>query len=161
MSRLVIFFRWSQLVWRYCPTEIWILTLWILFHRTADLPSNTIDLRNSQTCPFDEGFCIDSMEGSLAWDTTISSECVNTEFISLYTGTVNKTTSNYSGKSNALAIYSAKSDKGLLSIWSIEKTEACEYEVYATDHDHPKIFMYEMHRTICLYSRIHLHSLET
>lgn len=89
------------------------------------------------------------MEGSVT--PTITSECVITEFVGLYTGVVNKTTSNYSGKPNSLAIYSAKSDRGLFSIRSIEKTEACGYKVYATDH--PNIFIYEMYNRVPVFKK--------
>lgn len=80
----------------------------------------------------------------MTWDTSIDNECTSTEFISLYTGSVNKTHSTDSMVDASLAIYSTRSSKGLFSVRSTGRTEACGYDVFSTDH--PKIFIYEMNQ---------------
>nr|API61888.1 glycoprotein [Mos8Chu0 chuvirus] len=119
------------------------------YYTTANVPEDTIDLRNGLSCMFSKGSCIDSLEGSVTWDTTITSECVKSEFVSLFSGVVNKTYGTQSVNDKDIAIYSTQQASGLFSIRAFDKTEACGYTVLRTDH--PKIFIYEVEHSMMVF----------
>lgn len=123
------------------------------FYAIADVPKNIISLRNGLQCPFSSGHCVDALEGSVTWDVTIKGECPRTEYVNLFNGNVNKTTSANDGPENSLAIYAAKTEQGLFSIRSLKKTEACGYIVYSTDH--PLIYIYEVLGMIAPFRNYH------
>lgn len=94
------------------------------YYTTANVPEDTIDLRNGLVCMFSKGSCIDSLDGSVTWDTTINSECVKSEFVSLFSGVVNKTYSLLNPNEKDLAIYSTQQSSGLFSIRALAKNLA-------------------------------------
>lgn len=112
------------------------------YYATASIPDDAISLRNGLTCAFSKGSCIDSLEGSVTWDTSVTPECVKSEYTVLFTGYVNKTYDASGTIDRELAIYSTQQTSGLFSIRAFDKTDACGHTVWRTDH--PKIFIYEV-----------------
>lgn len=150
------YYQSSGLTWKDVVVTLKYTIRLYEYFASVNSVSDTIELRNGLTCPFSKGSCLDSLEGSVTWDRAVPTECTSSEFVSLFTGVVNKTTSSGQSDREGLAIYSTQQSTGLFSIRTTEKSEACGYIVYKTDH--PKVFVYELMNGLSVFRDSYAHA---
>lgn len=116
-----------------------------LYDYTAkmDFSDGTIQLRGGLSCVFNPGFCLDSKEGYVTWDSRIDRECNTGQYSVIYEGPANKTFNRRAdGKSeDRNALFSALSKDHLFSIKVKEHLQICGYPGYESDHN--QIFILE------------------
>lgn len=116
-----------------------------LFDYTAkmDFSDGTIKLRGGLSCVFNPGFCLDSKEGYITWDSRIDRECNTGQYSVIYEGPANKTFNRRTDGKNEdrNALFSALSKDQLFSIRVKENLQICGYPGYESDHN--QIFILE------------------
>lgn len=105
---------------------------------TVNLDENKLSLENQMTCPYMEGYCVDSTFGETVWETEENQEC--SRLSTLYKGNVTIVQDKNNSGDKILVV---ESDKNIYALALIKRSSLCSCDVWQTEH--PKILvMFEM-----------------
>lgn len=99
-----------------------------------DTTDGTIQFKGGLICKFEHGFCLDSIDGYMTWDTRIDQECATGQYSVIYEGMANKTYNFNEKKGSINALFSAISNEQLFSIKVKKHHPICGYPGYESDH---------------------------